>query len=264
MNLKKYLYYLHSIGYLLNEFHNPLQILWIFAQPSKAIERTVRLKKSGLRFRVRTAMDVWSIKETFIDEFYTLFGTLVQDNWTIIDIGAGIGEFCIYAAHGHPNNRIYAFEPFEGSFKLLQDNLALNRCENIEPVHKAISDSNRPMTIQRPTSQPLQFITTPEKNVSSENPRIEAITLEQVFSLYHIEQCDLLKLDCEGCEYAILLHTPDTVLQSIRRIVLEYHDGVTSFNHVDLVKFLIQKGFLVRLQPNYVHSNLGYLYASRS
>ena len=52
----------------------------------------IRLRGSGLQFRVRTAMDVWVIKETCLDRDYE-YGMVLQDNWTIIDIGAGLGDF---------------------------------------------------------------------------------------------------------------------------------------------------------------------------
>jgi hypothetical protein len=35
---------------------------------------------------------------------------------------------------------------------------------------------------------------------------------------------DLLKLDCEGAEYVILMKAPAEILEHIARIVLEYHD----------------------------------------
>ena len=43
-------------------------------------------------------MDIWSIKETFIDRFYTKYGCELGKDWTIVDIGAAIGEFSLYAA----------------------------------------------------------------------------------------------------------------------------------------------------------------------
>ena len=73
----------------------------------------------------------------------------------------------------------------------------------------------------------------------------------------------MLKLDCEGAEYNILFGAPDETLKRIRRIVMEYHDSLTSHTHRDLVKFLSEKGFHVQVTPNYVHDDLGYLYASR-
>jgi hypothetical protein len=70
-------------------------------------------------------------------------------------------------------------------------------------------------------------------------------------------------MDCEGAEYPILLNTPDELLKKIDRIVLEYHDNVTDYTHQDLKKFLSEGGYKVKITPNFVHADLGYLYAQR-
>jgi hypothetical protein len=43
-------------------------------------------------------MDILGIKEAFADCFYTRFGYAVEPGWTVVDIGAAIGEFTVLAA----------------------------------------------------------------------------------------------------------------------------------------------------------------------
>lgn len=88
--------------------------------------KAVRLKGQGLQFKVRGTMDVWSIKETFLNRFYEKYGFTIQPDWKIIDIGAGIGDYSIYAANGRPNSQVFSFEPYPESFALMQENLRLN------------------------------------------------------------------------------------------------------------------------------------------
>jgi hypothetical protein len=76
---------------LLFGFDNPILLAKIYLNPTYPGTKTVRLSSRGLHFRVRGAMDVWSIKETFLDRFYEKYGFTIQPNWKIIDIGAGIG-----------------------------------------------------------------------------------------------------------------------------------------------------------------------------
>lgn len=78
-----------------------------------------------------------------------------------------------------------------------------------------------------------------------------------------MEHCDLMKLDCEGAEYPILFNAPETIFDRIERMVMEYHDNVSGYIHHDLVQFLTNKGFNVKIHPNFVHNYLGYLYAYR-
>jgi len=80
----------------------------------------------------------------------------------------------------------------------------------------------------------------------------------------HIDHCDFLKMDCEGGEYDILLSASNDALVSVDRICMETHDGVTKYNHTNLVRFLQDHGYQVRFETNPVHASLGMLYAFRN
>ena len=53
---------------------------------------------------------------------------------------------------------------------------------------------------------------------------VSGVSLDQLLRDHDVESVDLLKIDCEGGEYAILESTPADVLSRIRNIVFEYHD----------------------------------------
>jgi hypothetical protein len=72
-----------------------------------------------------------------------------------------------------------------------------------------------------------------------------------------------MKLDCEGAEYEILFKAPDSVLNRIDRIVMEYHDNAVEYTHADMERFLKEKGYKVKVYPSPVHPYLGYLSAAR-
>lgn len=57
-------------------------------------------------------MDVWVVKETCLDRDYKSKGKKIQGGSTIIDIGAGLGDFAILTANEHPNSQVYAYEPY--------------------------------------------------------------------------------------------------------------------------------------------------------
>jgi hypothetical protein len=123
--LDKYRYYGRSALTLLSRFERPERVLGIFLGRSGALPAEVRLRREGWRFRVREPMDVWVIKETCVDGDYVQDGPLGND-WQVVDIGAGLGDFCVYAAAHCPDGLVHAYEPLATSFELLQHNLALN------------------------------------------------------------------------------------------------------------------------------------------
>jgi len=55
---------------------------------------------------------------------------------------------------------------------------------------------------------------------------------------------DLLKLDCEGAEYAILRHTPVPVLRRFRNILVEFHEDPPNASLDDACRKLEQAGFV--------------------
>jgi FkbM family methyltransferase len=258
-----YSYYLLSILKLLMGFHNPILLAKIFLNPRDSRVKAVRLRGSGLQFRVRGAMDVWSIKETFLDRFYEKYGFTIQPGWNILDIGAGIGEYTVFAAM-RPGSQVFSFEPYPQSFALMQENLRLNRVANARAFDRAISSGSGEMVLDLTGGEPLQFQSRMMQSLPIEKSlSVNALSLADAFGMLEIESCDLLKLDCEGAEYAILFDTPRPVLELVQRIVMEYHDNVVQYTHSDLIRFLNEQGFKVETFPNPVHSYLGYLRAVR-
>ena len=59
-------------------------------------------------------------------------------SYIIIDVGANIGVYSIFAANAN-NTIVYAFEPMIDNFKLLSENIRLNQLEKrILPFNSAV------------------------------------------------------------------------------------------------------------------------------
>jgi FkbM family methyltransferase len=262
--LRKYIYYLFSIFKLLFGFENPILLVRIFLNLARPGVKTVRLRGRDLQFRVRGAMDVWSIKETFLDRFYEAYGFTIQPDWKIIDIGAGIGEFTLYAALMQPNTQVFAFEPYPESFALMQENLRLNAVTNVQAFDQAVGATSGELLLDLTSGEPLQFQSHQmnDLHVKKSLP-VHSLSLVDALTGLGLESCDLLKLDCEGAEYSILFGVPQSALEKIRHIVMEYHDNTTPYNHNDMARFLKERGFEVEMFSNPVHPHLGYLRAAR-
>jgi len=219
--------------------------------------------RDGSRFYVRTLMDIWILKETYLDRQYERVSVGIQDRWTILDIGAGIGDFAIGIAKRRPQSTLYAYEPFPESYALLQENLRLNGIENVKAFPLAISGKKDSLQLHLITPEPVQHSTAVEKHPACNSISVPNTTLDQAMAELGLPYCDYLKMDCEGAEYDILFHTSPDTLKKIRHICLEHHDGVTPYSHTDLIQFLEHNGFQVRHTPNPAHRHLGFVYATR-
>ncbi|MGC9397156.1 MAG: FkbM family methyltransferase [Anaerolineae bacterium] len=250
-------YYLSSVPTILRQIRNWYVCFGLLFNKKPVI---IRLR-NGCQFKVRSLMDVWVVKETCLDRDYESHGTAIQDGWTIIDIGAGLGDFAVSVAYEHPTCEVYAYEPFPESYRLLEENVALNAAGNVIAAPIAIGAQSGQMTLFA-TGAAVQHTTT-EASGLAETISVQGLSLDDVFEENALVTCDFLKMDCEGGEFDILFNASETTLGKIRNICLEYHDGVTAFSHQDLVDYLQQKGFQVETAPNPVHSHLGFLYAYR-
>ena len=266
MLLKKYSYYFYSFYEMITGFQPWLPVSLAFLKGQVPSGSTIQLRQASLKFKVRTLMDIWTVKETFLDRFYERYGTVIGDSWSVIDIGGGIGDFTIFVAAQHPDNVVYTFEPTPESFALLEANLQLNRLSNVRVYPQAVWSSRGEVVMDTTPSEPGSY-TSKFHNAPCESTNklliVPSLSLQDVFDLIGLANCHLLKIDCEGAEYPILFGAPEPVFNRIERIIMEYHDYVDGYSHQELVDFLKRQGYAVKTYSNFVHANLGYLYAAR-
>lgn len=260
-------YYLRSMGRLLGGVRAPWQManLFVLRKTFPSDGPVLKLRtRPVVQMRVRSAMDVWSVKEALLDRFYETCGYAVQPGWTVMDIGAGIGEFTLFAAQ-QGAGRVLAFEPFPQSFALLQQNIAMNKAARVDAFAVAIGSKSGELVLDLSGGEPLQFQSGVGGTAgATEQLRVPCWSLAEVFERMGMERCDLLKLDCEGAEYDILMRSDPILLQRVDRLVMEYHDGVADYQHMDLSRYLQEQGFVVEVFANPVYEEIGYLRAARN
>lgn len=204
----------------------------------------------------RTFGDASTIAEIFLEDCYARYLTL-PPNPVVVDVGGFIGDFALYAVKRLGARRVIVYEPSPRNWVLLLKNIANNGYEDrIEPVNKAVTDgSNAMMNVDAPDEyQNMVSAYCPGDQPLSEVP---GISLAQILRDHHIESLDLLKIDCEGGEYAILESTPADVLSRIRNIVFEYHSIDGGWARLESVKQLLcRQGYALRM-------NRGLISASR-
>ncbi|MAG26902.1 hypothetical protein CMI47_15290 [Candidatus Pacearchaeota archaeon] len=217
----------------------------------KLIDKKYLLYKlrNGIKYKVRAkTTDRFIINEIWIHNSYTPKGFEIKESDTVLDIGAHIGVFSIFASHLSKNGKVYSFEPFQENFNLLKDNINLNETKNIIPINKAISNKNSKQSLFISESENKGSGSLHQNN-NSKKVTIEAISLQSFLKEYKIKTIDFLKIDCEGAEYEILYNCPKNLLQKIKKISMEYHNLSKENNGSALKKFLEENGFAVTLIP---------------
>jgi FkbM family methyltransferase len=145
----------------------------------------------------------------------------------IVDGGANIGVSVAYFKTIYPECHILAFEADERNFRLLAENAELNGWANTELHNLALhrGDAELPFFVYNDMPGALS---NGFWQLASAGPPARVATLRTVpLSRYIDRFVDLLKLDVEGSEHAILQDLAASgALARIGRIVVEYHHHV--------------------------------------
>lgn len=217
--------------------------------------------RSGEIFRVRSPLDAWIVKETWVDRVYDDAGTPVQDGWTVLDVGAGIGDFAVRAAKASPSGRVYAFEPAADAFALLEENVARNGVANVVARREALGAPGEAAAVR--DSGSVRSRTVPAASRGDPNA-VPTISLDEAFARLGLATCDLLKLDVEGAEERVLLGTSAETLRRVRHVVLEVHEeGEGTTRVAALTRRFEELGFRTRRTANPAWPRLSYLHARR-
>jgi len=202
--------------------------------------------RKGLTIDVPISV-VSEFKEVFLGENYLKpFRMECSGEYTVIDVGANVGFFSLFAYERFPNAKIFSFEPVPNNFEKLKRHIIKNGCDRIHCYLQAVAKGNGKNTIW---ADPTQEITT---NASIRNSikqgqqiEIETISLSGIFNHLKIGVCDLLKLDCEGAEFEIIYETPIDVLKNVKRLAREVHQtrNIPRNNLKDLRAYLDNLGF---------------------
>lgn len=219
--------------------------------------------KNGLEFTVRpNTSDISIVNEVFLylayDSVFDNAPVSSDKKPVIVDIGANIGIFSVYAARRFPEARIISLEPMSDNFELIKENLRLNNMTSqVTPVKKGIGGSSGKAVLYRnddtDTGGGSLYMVDKDafKGVTTE---IELTTLEDIFKEWKIEKIDIMKVDCEGGEYEFFYSTPRDILEKISSMIIECHTHTVKDWRAEkarLVEFLKASGFEVADIPSF-------------
>jgi FkbM family methyltransferase len=203
---------------------------------------------------------LWAARLIFGDEVYNPWNFLIQENDIVVDIGANIGVFALYAAC-KTKNAVYAYEPYPENFESLVQNIHLNNLDHIHPFRLAVTDEiGEAMLFLSETCEGHMVYDNIIKGKLDHYINVPTITLQEIIEFNELERIDFLKMDCEGQEGAILKSTPGIYLKKIKKIVLEFHDALSDYKHQFIQKILVENGFDTKLIWD-GKSHYGYIYA---
>jgi len=205
-----------------------------------------------------------SSKASHRGTFFKRFGDIVYDKnypktapapQRIVDIGANIGVFALYAATRWRGAYVMAYEPAPDNKGWLKNNIEQSGTTRVKVCPYDVADTTGTKTLHLKQESGWHSFW---NDGTQHSVDVETLTLDAICESAG-GVIDLLKIDCEGGEYQALRGKETLLASSVRYVAMEYHER--NGEHADeLVEILTRAGFGCDIYPQ-AHGNTGMLYA---
>jgi FkbM family methyltransferase len=133
--------------------------------------------------------------------------SIARNARTILDVGANAGIYSLAALAAQPQATVHAFEPTPEIARRLRDTAQLNNLTRLHVHQVAVSSENGTASLKRyrgdlGINEGMNFISQTQTDKSDE--RVQTVNLDQFCRDRSIDRIDLLKIDVQGHEYAVL------------------------------------------------------------
>jgi FkbM family methyltransferase len=248
--MKKYFDKIKNVILRIKIYRNWYVLVWPLTRllPKSRVIKT----RSGILVYVR---DIFGSEFAVLQEIFSRddYGfsrvTIENKNPIILDIGANIGIFSIFAAHLYKNAKIFAYEPGVDNFNILVGNIQRNNLkQQVFPYRLAIAakEGEEEFFLSPQDCSHSLIPQQIDKVVGKE--KIICTTLAAVIERNGLEKIDFLKIDIEGAEYEVLYSLSPDIYKKISYLALEIHNH-HQHRPEELLKFLDANGFTMNQSP---------------
>ncbi len=211
----------------MRELINLLDNGWQIGAVKDSYVKLLNKDGSVITCRLKYGNDFGHLKEIWV---YLAYGYDFKDA-NVVDIGASNGDSSIFFAK-RGAKKVIGFEPDNRSYNLALENVRDSGVEQIVVIkNKAISSYTGQIKMlvskENPNTNSIDSKNTviPKGDAIHEED-VECISLREAMSMFGGEDIDLLKMDCEGCEYKVLNSLDANDYGRVKSMYLEYHNGV--------------------------------------
>jgi FkbM family methyltransferase len=233
---------------LLPELVRGTRVSRLFGRPLSRHIARFRMRNSTVLLFRPFSMDLGIFHEIWDNQRYTggTIGALARRG-TVVDIGAHIGLFSLFALRVLQANRIISVEPDPANFELLAKNISANHLEDATLINVAIAgeSGDRRIYVNQSNNGGHSFY----RRGGSSRP-VRAVSLAELFKSSGISECSLLKVDCEGAEMEIFEGGSDELLRNVSAISLEYHLDAYAPERLEKFRMRMERlGFNLESRP---------------
>jgi FkbM family methyltransferase len=175
-------------------------------------------KIESLKFQARKE-DWVAIREVLVEDEYLCMERLIPKNSgpRVLDLGANIGSFALRVFLHCPDAQVASVEAAEDTFKILQGNRHLNSGSDWHALNFGVWRDDGPLTLMR------RGISVGHRVIEGAGDDVvQGISIPTLLGKLGWDQVDLIKMDIEGGEEAVIPAALD-VLRKTRFLIVEIH-----------------------------------------
>jgi len=152
---------------------------------------------------------------------FAVLNRLLTKESIYCDVGAWIGPTVLYAAKRC--RKVYCLEPDRLAYQYLLQNIALNSLENIVPSHLALSFANGPSKMSSPRGKRGDSMTSLIRPDGKRAQEVLCLVWQRWLELVGNPRFDLIKMDIEGGEFALLPTMKNYLAENRPKLFLSLH-----------------------------------------
>lgn len=226
-----------------SESHNKF-----FYKKFSFIFKNLNKKEHELKQELIRGVEV-DIKEIFIDQIYQAGGGITGNNDIVLDCGANIGLFSIWASNRCQT--IYAFEPGSENIDSLRENLRLNQINNVCVVPLAILDKQSFVRLLLNRSRGNSVIGDDSKlNGAEEIESVQSTSIDEFCEKEGSIRVDFIKMDIEGAEECAALGASETIKKHKPRLAIEVIHKPDNFYRIPFLIKSINADYRIFIKIN--------------
>lgn len=144
-------------------------------------------------------------KKEYESHFVELANLICKKNYNVIDLGANIGFHTVILSKLVSNGKVFSFEPQSLAFSILQNNILINKCNNVLSQKFAIGKENNKVCSMDSYSYEEKEINTGFLRVSNSNLSVGDLCIEKKLDSLNLPKIHFMKIDVQGSEINVLM-----------------------------------------------------------
>jgi len=151
-----------------------------------------------------------------------------------VDVGANVGEQTVFAAKRLTGGQVIAFEPTTAMYQCLVANVNSNGFRNVKAMKLGLGERTDKLPIFvtddiLPDGTSNEGVPTlyPSHDRNKLLETVDIVRFDEFVPQLQLERLDIMKIDVEGAELAVLRGAEDTIRRFMPLIIMEVHEGTS-------------------------------------